>query len=110
MSLPAHELVFAPGRHACSLQAAASRVFGALGIARPRLIEKTGPGQALDLYWEGRRDGVVCRVRGSDWDPQRPQTRLHVELSRGAKAGAMLQRLQGYAAEQGWGSAEVADA
>ena len=110
MSPPVHRLVFAPGRHACSLQVAASRVFGALGIARQRLIEKAGPGPAFDFYWEGRRDGVVCRVRGSDWDPQLPQTRLHVELSGAAAAAAMLQRLQAYAAEQGWASAEIADA
>lgn len=105
-----HELAFALGRHACGLQAAASRVFGALGIARQRLVERTGPGQAYDRYWEGRHDGVVCRVRGSEWDPQLPQTRIHVELSRAAAAGALLQRLQAYAAEQGWGSAEIAEA
>ncbi|KRA74541.1 hypothetical protein ASD78_13850 [Lysobacter sp. Root667] len=105
-----HELAFAPGRHACSLQAAASRVFAVLGIARYRLIEKTGPGQAFDRYWEGRRDGAVCRVRGSDWDPQRPQARIHVELSDAAAAAAWLQVLHRFGDSQGWGAAEIADA
>lgn len=109
MRARAHEVAFALGRHACSLQAAASRVFNVLGIARRRLVEAHGPNQSRDFYWEGRHDGVVCRVRGSEWDPQLPQTRLHVELSRAAAAEAMLQRLHGYAAQQGWDAAEIAD-
>lgn len=104
------EVVFALGRHACSLQAGASRIFNVLGIARQRLVERHGPNQSYDFYWEGQRDGVVCRVRGSEWDPQLPQPRLHVELSRAAAAEAMLQRLHDYAALQGWDAAEVADA
>ncbi|SFK95588.1 hypothetical protein [Lysobacter sp. cf310] len=104
------EVVFALGRHACSLQAGASRIFNALGIGRQRLVERHGPNQSYDFYWEGQRDGVVCRVRGSEWDPQLPQTRFHVELSRAAAAAAMLERLREYAAQQGWSSAEVADA
>lgn len=110
MPTPVHELVLTPGRHACSLQAGASRIFNALGIGRQRLVERHGPNQSYDFYWEGQRDGVVCRVRGSEWDPQLPQTRFHVELSRAAAAAAMLERLREYAAQQGWSSAEVADA
>lgn len=103
------ELSFVLGRHACSLQAGASCIYAALGIGRYRFQERHGPNQSYDFYWEGGRDGGLCRVRGSDWDPALPQSRLHVELS-GAAAADWMPRLQRYAAAQGWTAAEFADA
>ncbi|RDZ28648.1 hypothetical protein DX914_05850 [Lysobacter silvisoli] len=110
MPAPVAELSLALGRHACSLQAGASRIYAALGIGRYRFQERHGPNQSYDFYWEGGRDGAVCRVRGSDWDPALPQSRLHVELTGGAAAAQWMQTLQRYAAAQGWGVAEIADA
>jgi hypothetical protein len=89
-----------------ALQAAAQRVFDALGARRPRFVERHGANQSYDFYWQARCGAglgqATCRVRGDVWDPQAPQGRIHIELEEHAGAAVALAALQEQLLARGW--------